>query len=421
MTSHLFPLDKSSSPQRDLASAPNPKPSSRDKSGFGRLASLYTAFSTDFAAFALELCQKDGHVEIADPFAGMGTIAEAGRGLPVHLYLNDLNPFAALTSVFRSSRKDLIHEAIESVKGDQIAGVATCERTSFDALMGETAKEATVDALVRNASGDAARFAALRIYLLSLVRLASFRRLGGSNPTWTKRAGDYVPSPDVLRLAHETVTRAATAYADSLVDLHSEFTAAFTSADVADLQRRSGSLDAIITSPPYPNRTDYIRHYLPAVEVLIAEDGDAERRLRETQIGTPLIRQGSISDTLPKLVQDTIESVRNHPSYASERYYAKGFAYYFTDLQNALRQFREWLKVGGSLILVVQDSHYKEMRIPVADLITDLALSVGGFELRSRKDFLVPQTLARLSPHSRASSSARKSFESALQFRRINK
>jgi hypothetical protein len=350
----------------------------------------------------------------------MGTIAEAARALPIHLSLNDLNPFAALSSVFRSSRKDLLREAIESVKTDQFAAVAVSERSNFDALVGEATKEGTIDALVRSASADATRLAALRLYLLSVVRLASFRRLGGSNPTWTKRAGDYVPTPDVLRAAQETVTQAARAYVEGLTDLNNEFTATFTCCDVAALRRSPASLDAIITSPPYPNRTDYIRHYLPAVEVLIAEDAHEERRLRENQIGTPLIRQRPVSDRLPQSVQDIIEAVRSHHSYASERYYAKGFAYYFTDLQNALRQFREWLRVGGSLILVVQDAHYKEMRIPVADLVTDLTLAVGGFALASRKDFLVPQTLARLSPHSRASSSARKSFESALQFRRIN-
>ena len=63
----------------NLDHAPNPKPTAADKRGFGRLSSLYTAFSLDFARFAAELVLSSGNQTVLDPFAGMGTMGEAGR------------------------------------------------------------------------------------------------------------------------------------------------------------------------------------------------------------------------------------------------------------------------------------------------------------------------------------------------------
>ena len=102
-----------------MSAAPNPKPSAADKRGYGSLASLYTAFSTDFARFALELCVSEGHSTIMDPFAGMGTVGEAGRRMPIKLLLNDLNPFASLSSVFRTSA---VHEIEASIGAGASSG-----------------------------------------------------------------------------------------------------------------------------------------------------------------------------------------------------------------------------------------------------------------------------------------------------------
>src|SRR5688500_3919780 len=98
MTASLF--DTLEGIERDLYEAPNPKPTSSDKARFGKLASLYTAFSSQFAGYALDMCLRAGHSRIADPFSGMGTLGEAARSRPVNLHLGDISPFAALSSAF---------------------------------------------------------------------------------------------------------------------------------------------------------------------------------------------------------------------------------------------------------------------------------------------------------------------------------
>lgn len=401
-----------------MSAAPNPKPSPADKRGYGSLASLYTAFSTDFARFALELCVAEGHRTIMDPFAGMGTVGEAGRGIPIRLLLNDLNPFASLSSVFRTAPVAEIAASVERIRALDLYVEPMSEREAFNAAIRRRIGDApSPEALINRKCDPQTQQAMLDIHLISLIRIATHRRLRGSNPTWTKRSTDHLIDPPSFLAERDAVLAAASSYAGRLERLDDDFSTTVSCGDITGLRIADGSLDAIITSPPYPNRTDYIRHYLPAAEILIGTDDDAERALRQAQIGTPLIRAVLPTAQLPDSVMAFIERVRTHDSYASERYYAKGFQYYFNDMTMAFGRMRSWLRRGGIAVVVVQDTYYKEIRVPVADLLADVA-GTQGLDLEARKDFPVRHTLSRLSAKARASAPARAAVESALLLRR---
>ena len=403
---------------RAMSAAPNPKPSAADKRGYGSLVSLYTAFSSDFARFALELCISEGHRTIMDPFAGMGTVGETGRGMPLKLLLNDLNPFASLSSIFRTATIAEIAASIERIRALVLCVEQMSERDAFDKAVRQKLGDAPTAAALVNLNRDAgSRQALLDVHLISLIRIATHKRFRGSNPTWTKRSIDQMFDPVSFEATRETVLAAATSYAGRLKQLDHVFSAAVSCGDITGLQIENGSLDAIVTSPPYPNRTDYIRHYLPAAEILIGTENDVERSLREAQIGTPLIRDVAPAVSLPASVEDLIERIRTHGSYASEGYYAKGYHYYFSDMSLAFDQMSRWLRPGGIAIVVVQDTYYKEMRIPVADLLADVA-KPQGLHIEARKDFPVRQALSRLSATARASTPLRAAVESALLLRR---
>jgi DNA modification methylase len=401
-----------------LEAAPNPKPSAADKRSYGSLASLYTAFSTDFARYALELCSSEGHRTILDPFAGMGTLGEAGRSMPISLLLNDLNPFASMSCAFRSAAKSEISAAIKRVSASTLWKEARSEFEAFDYAVRTRAGDACTPAeLLALTDDEESRSALLDIHLVSLIRISTHRRLQGSNPTWTKRSTNDEIDSATFETARAAVLANAAAYASRLHELDDDFSAKVTCGNVAGLNWEDCSIDAIVTSPPYPNRTDYIRHYLPAAELLLGGDSEAERLLREAQIGTPLIRQALPKTQLPDSVEDLIQRVRTHGSYASERYYAKGFQYYFDDMSSTFARMHRWLKPGGLAIIVVQDAYYKEMRVPVADLLTDIA-GTHGLVPESRKDFPVRHALSRLSATARASAPARVAVESAMLLRR---
>jgi hypothetical protein len=404
-----------------MSDAPNPKPSLADKRGYGSVASLYTAFSSDFARFALNHCLGEGLTRVCDPFSGMGTVGEAARDLPVHLLLNDLNPFATLSSIFRTSQSLQLNKAIDRVAALEFGASAT-ERGVFDQAIIELGGEReAVPSAVHGPISSADRELFLGAHLVSLIRIETHRRLRGSNPTWTKRSADQPLESDALHHARRIVIEATRRYADQLRPINSRLTADYGCSSVINIAAKDDrTFDAIVTSPPYPNRTDYIRHYLPATELLLKGNSEAERELREVQIGTPLIRSEISHVELPISVDAMIEKVRNHKSYASERYYAKGFYYYFSDMDSAFRRLSDILRPGGLLIFVVQDAYYKEVRLPVADLLIDVA-RMSNLQFVGRKDFLVKQTLSRLSAKARKSAPVRSAFESVVCLKKPNK
>jgi hypothetical protein len=399
-----------------LADAPNPKPTQWDKRQFGALASLYTAFSKEFASYALQLFQSQGLRVVADPFAGMGTVGEAGRPLAIELHLSDISPFAALSSAFRSARQSDIFAAATLIEELAPEIVADDERVFFEHLfnaVGTGSPNATE--LTLNAPTEPEhRQSALAIYLAALSRIRLHKRFAGSNPTWVKRPNQNADGDATRRALTETLN-AARSYANNLECLHPDNRTVVRSSSVQDMPTEPNSLDAIVTSPPYANRTDYIRHYLPASEILLAASGRSEREVRLEQIGTPLIRTDSRSVAMPASVQNTLDRIRNHGSYASERYYYKGFLYYFVDMRKALRRLHEWLRPGGLLLMVVQDTFYKELHVATPDLLSDLA-EAEGLLVAGRKDWNVRQSLSQLSPHSRKTARPGKLSEAVIAF-----
>ncbi len=387
---------------RPLEGCPNPKPSSADKATFGRLASLYTAFSSDFASFAVEECLSRGHKRIADPFAGMGTLGEAARSRAVDLRLNDLNPFAVASCCVRTASPSQISQAAEAVRLLASLNRGEDDERRFELAVGSLLPpESTVSDCLKSPVGETARHVLCCLHILSIARIVMHKKLRGSNPTWTKRSTGHALLDGDFESAVDAGIKSLTAYSAQLSPLAEGFSAQLSNCDVAELEWEEGSVGAIVTSPPYPNRTDYIRHYLPAVELLLGGNQEAERRLREIQIGTPLIRTEHASTDLPRSVETLIECVRTHHSYASERYYAKGFRYYFEDMSRVLARFAGWLAPNGIVMLVVQDTYYKEILVPVADLLGDIAQR-QGLRLAGVERFKVRNAMSRLSPQSRA-------------------
>ncbi len=402
----------------ELADAPNPKPLAADKARFGKLASLYTSFSCDFAGYALDICIGAGCKRIVDPFGGMGTVAEAGRSKALQLDLGDFSPFAALSCAFRSAPQDDILQCTEFVQRLAIEIGADDEQEFFSQLFcAAGVKTSSSFALtLKSPTAPEHRNAALTVYLAALSRIRLYKGFAGSNPTWVKRPDAIADSAATRDAVIETLGTVR-AYVAHLPSLHVENRTRATWSSLESGSYEPGSIDAIVTSPPYANRTDYIRHYLPASELLLAAAGCDERTIRSEQIGTPLIRTDQPSRPLPASVTSILDRIRTHHGYASERYYYKGFLYYFSDMADALARMRSWLRPGGLLLMVVQDTYYKDLYVPTADMLVDIA-DRCGFRAVGRQDWRVNQRLSSLSPHSRRRMPSRALSESLIAFSR---
>ena len=59
---------------------------------------------------------------------------------------------------------------------------------------------------------------------------------------------------------------------------------------------------------------------------------------------------------------------------------------YFADMNVVLSKLREGLIAGGRAYMVVGDSQYAGVRVPVAQILNELALA-GGFEIAGEEPF----------------------------------
>jgi hypothetical protein len=162
-------------------------------------------------------------------------------------------------------------------------------------------------------------------------------------------------------------------------------------ADARDLAvlLRPQSIDAVITSPPYPNEKDYTRTTrLESVLLGFIESKDDLRRLKQNLVRSNT-RGVYKTDTDDRLVanHDAIQQVAEEieqrrielgKTSGFERLYARVTKLYFGGMLRHLMDLRPVLKPGAQLAYVVGDqASYLRVMIRTGQLLADLAKSVG--------------------------------------------
>ena len=150
-----------------------------------------------------------------------------------------------------------------------------------------------------------------------------------------------------------------------------------------------GSIDAVITSPPYPNEKDYTRTTrLESVLLGFIKSKDDLRRLKQNLVRSNT-RSVYKSDTDDRLVEghgeiqriaEAIEARRVELGKTSgfERLYARVTKLYFGGMLRHLTDLRPLLRPGAQLAYVVGDqASYLRIMIRTGQLLAELAKSVG--------------------------------------------
>lgn len=162
----------------------------------------------------------------------------------------------------------------------------------------------------------------------------------------------------------------------------------------ADARRISGvlqnsSIDAVITSPPYPNEKDYTRTTRLESVLLGFIQSKAELRSLKQNLLRSNTRNVYSSDnddqwvsSFPKIqhLADAIESRRVELRKTSgfERLYAKVTKLYFGGMARHLADLRAVLRPGAQLAYVVGDqASYFRVMIRTGELLADIAQTLG--------------------------------------------
>ena len=163
------------------------------------------------------------------------------------------------------------------------------------------------------------------------------------------------------------------------------------SLDGSGLVLRKGSVDGIVTSPPYSTAVDYIRNDFPQLRVLglvrPGEFDDLEKNMegnpkprlyRDEKLVAEVSKESEFYESLPQTAKNSIKELRK----AGREPEAMRTYKFFKDMYASLLAMNRLLKVGGKCAIVIGNNHYKTSESDVEEVRNDEVV----FEMAQRKD-----------------------------------
>src|SRR6266496_4632008 len=333
---------------------------------------------------------------VANPYCGAGTTLVAAQQLGLSVIGWDLSPLAVFASRVKLAHLDpgalcdAWAEITASVRREQeVPCLDACEDLvrraipddSLSALLRLWSTIATMQSRVDDQSNEAQASAmhwdALRLAILA--ELPSFSRLtrkGG----WLAKTEPAAGASQVLDRVASRVRMMALDLADGADSRLRVSPAKIELADARALPFQSAGADAIITSPPYPNRHDYTRMF--GVELAFGFlDDHSIRQLRYQSVSSHPEARPNRPDqsgyTEPPSLTTTINEIAARIDDGHKRRMSQMLSGYFLDIWLSLREAHRILRPGGHAAYVVGNARYKGVAIEVDTLVGGLAENIG--------------------------------------------
>lgn len=393
----------------------------------------YAGYSADFVDHVLQDIPT-GEV-VLDPWNGTGTTTvmaarggRAARGFDVNPALVVVAKARLLGSSVAASINALASDIVghassveteadplsfwfDEASAQQLRGLQT---SAHRLLVSPDDTEAPPAGSVDGMSSLAAFF---YVALFRTVRLLA-ASTAGTNPTWWKKPrGDQLLSPGAEKV-RETFLTAASELRDGLhgARFDGPIRASAHTGDSRSLPLDDDSVGAVVTSPPYCTRIDYAVATRPELAVLRADEF-AFRGLRDRMVGTPTMTHDRGSrDQWGTAAVEFLTRVREHPSRASATYYLAYYEQYYAAMWESLGELRRVCREGAPAVLVVQDSHYKDVHNDTPGILMEMG-EMLGFSERHRHDFPIARTKAAMNPRARVYRTTSSAIESVLVLR----
>lgn len=140
------------------------------------------------------------------------------------------------------------------------------------------------------------------------------------------------------------------------------------------------TFDLSIFSPPYPNTFDYTDVYNIELWILgYIKSNDSCKQLRNKTLRSHVQVKRSYSNNHAQ--SETLDRIKleleSHKEHLWNKEIPDMVGAYFCDLASLLKEMKSKIKKNGDVIIVVGDSAYKSVRIPVADILEEISISCG--------------------------------------------
>ncbi|WP_396272850.1 DNA methyltransferase [Granulicella arctica] len=393
---------------------------------------FYAGFSQAFAEEMIKSAQLNSEATVLDPWNGSGTTTSTASAQGYRAYGFDINPVSVILAKGRNfpisaapSLKPLARAILELRADYEPSGSDPLDTwfvptTSLRLRQIETGiRHLMVESIQPSCISSLAAFFYIALFRSTRDHLAPLRL---SNPTWIKRNSQNpkitVPTVELDASFLQHVERMQSTLAQEVssetrVDAPCEI--AIASSEAIPLP--PGSINYVLSSPPYCTRIDYGVATMPELAILGFNSAHDLRLLRDSTIGTTTIKA-----TTP--IRDPewgttclafLDAVENHASRASQSYYLKTHLQYFSSIATSLAEISRCLAADGTCCLVVQDSHYKEVYNDLPGIFTEMGAH-HGLQLTNRTDFSVDRNLAGIHAHARRYRSSSEATETVLSF-----
>jgi len=140
------------------------------------------------------------------------------------------------------------------------------------------------------------------------------------------------------------------------------------------------SFDLSIFSPPYPNSFDYTDVYNVELWMLgYFTSNDSCKSLRENTLRShvQVSRSYDVSFETPKALEDVVSQLKKIRKDLWNQNIPEMVLAYFDDLYRLLLSMRKKISARGDVVIVVGDSAYKSIRVPVTKLLCEFAEQTG--------------------------------------------
>jgi hypothetical protein len=359
-----------------------PKRPQAETAGMADLFPYYAGFSFNWASSILYKQIVKSGIEsplILDPWNGSGTTTAAAQYNGYRSIGVDLNPVANVVANLRTSLQ-------ERMRTDEPFVPAVLNDSIMDDEPLSTWLDATtagrIRSWVRSAEDqDNTTSAQILIAIFRVVR-AITKDFEGSNPTWVRKAGrsdelvhlDATALDNLIVDAQRKIIKRLSEHGEQL---HQEVASTIITASATNLPLRDRSVNVILTSPPYLTRIDYAVSYSRELAVM-GVNAFADRGFRGGLMGTALIRKDrDRSNPWGPVASQLVQQISGHSSKASSGYYKKQVTQYLDDLTRSFDEVSRVAADDATLMLVVQDSYYKDIPVRLAAICIDEALKRG--------------------------------------------
>jgi hypothetical protein len=349
----------------------------------------YAGYSHQFATQVLEELCRDRVCTVLDPWNGSGTTMAAALHEGHQPLGFDLNPATLVVANAKLAHRAaidrlprLLDDCLAAAKKN-LVGFPTLSEDPLTAWLPPRAaafSRHSLNWLAIQASGVGGIPFSPTHSLAAICLLRAMRRFAvdlRSNVSWA------MPTDDQHRVRVDSLENVAWQVADELLQDRSLLPRNASKAraqlgDARSLPLRARSVDVVLTSPPYCTRIDYAKQTGFELAALLGADDKGARSLRNQLMGTTTLRKpASSSPKQPSSIRSLLKSIRAHRSHRSAEYYYVNIKQYFDDAFLAVGQVARVLRSGGRAALVLQNSYYKELHIPLSDLFCDLGAAHG--------------------------------------------